>query len=404
VFSPPADAAAGLLDLPWSVPLTDWTDERLVEVPQRGLSRHVVRFVSESGRLYALKEISEDLARREYGHLRKMRDLEIPAVEVLGFVVGRGEYEGTELDAVLVTEYLEFSTSYRALIASPRSGHPTDRLLDAMVELLVRLHLAGFYWGDCSLSNTLFRRDAGTFGAYLVDTETSEWHPTLSGGQRQDDVGRAVERVGGELLDLEAGGMLPPDIDAVETAEEVARRYGWLWAELDREEVLRPGEQRHRIKERLRRLNELGFDVDEVELLSTEGGSRLRLRTRVAEPGYHRRALATSTGLDVEENQARRLLNDIASFRAYLEQQEKRRVSESVAALRWLTEKYEPVVAAIPLHLRDRLAPAEVFHEVLEHRWYLSEAAGEDVGTDAALASYLAGVLPQVPVEPPPLP
>jgi hypothetical protein len=401
VFSPPADAAAGLLDLPWSLPLTEWTDERLVEVPQRGISRHVVRFVSEDGRLYALKEISEPLARREYGNLRKLRELQIPAVEVLGFVVDRGENEGTELDAILVTEYLDFSTSYRALLASPRSGHPTDRLLDAMVELLVRLHLAGFYWGDCSLSNTLFRRDAGSFEAYLVDTETSEWHPTLSTGLRHDDVSRASERVGGELLDLQAGGMLPAGIDPVEMSEEVEDRYRGLWEELTYEEVLRPGEQRHRIKERLRRLNELGFDVDEVELVSTDGGSRLKLRTRVAEPGYHRRTLAASTGLDVEENQARRLLNDIASFRAYLEQQEERRVSESVAALRWLTEKYEPLVAAIPGHLQDRLAPAEVFHEVLEHRWYLSEDAGQDVGTDAALASYLAGVLPRVPAEPP---
>jgi hypothetical protein len=404
VFSPPTDAAASLLDLPWSTPLSEWTDERLVEIAQRGISRHVVRFVADEGRLYALKEIHERLARREYRLLRHLAEAGIPAVEVLGIVVDRGQSAGSELDSILVTQYLEFSRPYRNLFSAPRHGHPTDRLLDAMVELLVRLHLAGFYWGDCSLSNTLFRYDAGTFEAYLVDVETGEHHPNLSAGHRADDVGRAAERVGGELFDLEAGGLLPAGVDPIEMAEEVPRRYTRLWDELTREEVLAPEEQRYRIRERLHRLNQLGFDVDEVELVSTDGGNRLRLHTRVAEPGHHRRLLAARTGLEVEENQARRLLNDIAGFRGYLDQKENCKVSEQVAAVRWLTEQYEPVIAAIPPHLRDRLPPAEVFHEILEHRWYMSEAAGEDVGTAAAVRSYFAGVLPHVPERTAPTP
>jgi hypothetical protein len=47
VFTPPGESAAGLLDLPWTVPLEDWDDVRLVEIRQRGLSRHTVRFVAE---------------------------------------------------------------------------------------------------------------------------------------------------------------------------------------------------------------------------------------------------------------------------------------------------------------------------------------------------------------------
>jgi len=120
-------------------------------------------------------------------------------------------------------------------------------------------------------------------------------------------------------------------------------------------------------------------------------------RTRVAESGHHSLKLFLRTGLDVSENQARRLLNDIASFRAYLEQKDRRPVSEIVAANRWLAEVYDPVVAAIPEDLRGRLAPAEIFHEILEHRWYMSERAGRDVGTAAAARSYFERVLPQVP-------
>lgn len=399
VFTPPADHAAGLLTLPWSQPLAEWRDERLVEVRQRGISRHVVRFAYDDGTLYALKELSERLARREYRLLRALAEMNIPAVEVVGVAVDLDGSQPRQADgdAILVTRFLSYATTYRAVFSNPRGLQPTDGLLDALVELLVRLHLSGFFWGDCSLSNTLFRHDAGTLEAYLVDAETSEQHPELTDGQRDYDLELAVERVYGELLDLQAGQLLPADVDPLEFAEELARRYRSLWHELTREEILRPEEQRYRIAERLRRLNELGFDADEVELVSTGEGNKLRLKTRVAETGHDSRQLFLRTGIDAGEHQARRLLNDIASFRAWLEQKQGRPVSEVVAANRWLEEVYDPVINAIPESLRGRLPPAEIFHEVLEHRWYMSEAAGRDVGTTAATRAYVEQVLPDAP-------
>jgi hypothetical protein len=396
VFTPPADHAAGLLTLPWSLPLANWRDERLVEIRQRGISRHVVRFVYDDGTLYALKELSERLARREYRLLRALADLNIPAVEAIGIAVDR-DPANPDADAILVTRFLTYATTYRAVFSHPRGIQPIDGLLDALVELLARLHLSGFFWGDCSLSNTLFRHDAGTLEAYLVDAETSEQHPALSDGQREYDIELATERIAGELLDLQAGGRLQDDIDPFEIAEELGRRYQSLWQELNREEILSPADQRRRIAERLHRLNKLGFDADEVELIPTPEGNKLRLRTRVAESGHFGRQLFLRTGIDAGENQARRLLNDIASFRAYLEHKEGHPVSEIVAANRWLEEIYDPVIAAIPEDLRGRMPPAEIFHEILEHRWYMSEAAGRDVGTTAATKDYLQQVLPKAP-------
>ncbi|HEY6478426.1 MAG TPA: DUF4032 domain-containing protein [Streptosporangiaceae bacterium] len=393
VFSPPADAAAGLLTLPWTEPLAEWADPRLVEIRQRGISRHVVRFVADSGELYALKSISERLARREYRLLRALAELNVPAVEVVGIVVDRGADE----DAILVTRYLDYSATYRALFSSPRGGQPADRLLDALVELLARLHLSGFFWGDCSLSNALFRSDAGTLEAYLVDAETSEQHPLLTDGQRAWDLELAAERVFGELSDLQAGDLLPPEVDPFDIIEKLQRRYTRLWDELTREEILHADDQRYRIASRLRRLNDLGFDADEIELVGTPEGTRLRVRTKVAESGQQSRELFRETGIAADENQARRLRNDIASFRCYLEQLDGHPVSETVAAHRWLEEVYDPVVEAIPASLRGRLSPPEIFHEILEHRWYLSEAAGTDVGTTAAARSYFDTVLPAVP-------
>ena len=396
LFRPPAADATGLLSLPWDRPLAEWEPELLLEVPQRGISRHVVRFVATGGHVFALKEISERLARHEYALLGEFQEEGLPTVSVLGICVDRPD----DQEAILVTRYLEYSMSYRWLFSTPRAAHSAEQLLDTMVELLVRLHLAGVFWGDCSLSNTLFRPDAGALAAYLVDAETAERHQILSPGQRHYDVDLARERVGAELLDLQFGDLLPPEIDPIAVSEGLPARYEALWDEVTAEQVFSVDEQQWRIAERLQRLNDLGFDVGEVELItSPEGGAKLRVDTRVAEPGQHRRELLRLTGLEAQERQARRLLNDILAFRANQEQKSGKPVPESLAAHRWLAEAYQPVVEAIPRELAGRLAPAEVFHEVLEHRWFLSEKAKRDVGTQEAAKSYFDTVLPQTPKE-----
>jgi len=381
------------LDLPWEVPLEEWQSERLVDVV-RGISRHVVRFVNYDGRLYALKELPAPLARREYVLLRALAAREMPVVEVVGIV---GERSDGDLDAVLITRHLDYSLPFRKLFAGHELPDLRNRLLDAGADLLVRLHLAGFFWGDCSLSNTLFRRDAGALTAYLVDAETGELHPQLSDGQRRHDLAIAEENVVGELLDVQAELDQQQRFEPEDTARELVDRYERLWAELTQEEVFGPDE-RYRIEERLRRLNELGFDVEEVELVAAEDGYRLRLDPRVVEPGHHRRRLHGLTGLNAQENQARRLLNDLAGYRAELEKTEGQ-LPEIVGVYRWLAEVFEPTIAAVPPELWTKRQAAEVYHEILEHRWYLSQLAGNDIGLSKAIESYLESILPNEPDE-----
>jgi hypothetical protein len=381
------------LDLPWHRPLAEWESERLVEV-ERGIHRHVVRFVEYSGAIYALKELPTELARREYRLLRSLAAEEMPVVDVVGVVSDRGD----DLEAVLITRHLDYSLPFRTLFA--RGGMPNlrVRLLDAGAELLVRLHLGGFFWGDCSLSNTLFRRDAGALAAYLVDAETGELQPRLSDGQRQHDLVIAEENVTGELMDLEAELDREGELAPEETAAELVTRYESLWHELTREEVFGT-DSRYVIDERLHRLNDLGFDVEELELVAGDDGYRLRLNPRVVEPGHHRRRLHALTGLNAQENQARRLLNDLARYRAELDREAKRPVPETVAVHRWLSEVFEPAVAEIPAELWGKRDAAEVFHEALEHRWFLSQEAGEDVGLLAAVQAYVGDVLTHAPDE-----
>jgi len=384
---------AALLALPWALPLVKWRDTNapLVDA-QRGIGRHVVRFVSLPGGVFALKELPQRIAAREYRLLGELERRSVPSVEAEGIVSERRSAAGEELESVLITRYLEFSLPYRLILGQLALPAPEPAIRAALAELLVRLHLIGFYWGDCSLSNALFRRDAGALSAYFLDAETSELQENLSDGQRKHDLDVAEENLAGELFDLAAE--LGRDVvrDPFEFGSEVRRSYEQLWDELMGDEVFKLGEG-HKLEDRLRRLNALGFDVEEVELVSDGDDVRLLLQPKVVEPGHYRRRLLRLTGLDAQENQARRLLNDITRYRAWLERTGEKPVSDAAAAGRWLAEVFEPTVAAIPPELRGRRAAAELFHELLEHRWFLSEKAGRDVGLKQAIPDYIEKVL-----------
>ncbi len=384
----------GLLTLPWDVPLEEWPEDLLVALP-RGISRHVVRFVRVNGQVYAIKEVLEHLALHEYRLLRDLERLDTPSVEPVGVVTDRVARDGEPIDSILVTKHLQFSLPYRALFSHTLRPDTVNRLLDALVALIVRLHLRGFFWGDCSLSNTLFRRDAGAFAAYLVDAETGELHDSVTSGQRAHDLYTAEINLFGELLDLQEGGLLDTIIDPQETVESISSRYDALWAELTGAEEFHTSEM-HRLDSRIRRLNELGFDVAEIDIITDWDGSRIRIQPKVVDAGHHTRRLLRLTGLDVEENQARRLLNDLDSYAAATEQQGE---DEEIVAHKWLTEIFEPVVRTVPPALRGKLEPAEIFHEVLEHRWFLSERAGTEVETTEAARSYVDTVLRSKPDE-----
>ena len=383
-----------LLDLPWELPLESWPEDVLAALP-RGISRHVVRFVKLSGRVLAVKEIKADIAAREYQLLRSLNRLEIPCVEPFGIINGRLDRDGEPLDACLVTRHLQFALPYRALFSQSLRPDTSTRLIDALAVLLVRLHLIGFWWGDVSLSNTLFRRDAGAFAAYLVDAETGELHQTLTVGQREHDLEIARVNIAGELMDLEAGGFLEAGTDAVDTSHRLLTRYRALWDELTGLERFERGD-RWRVDERIRRLNELGFDVDELAISTDLDGAHIQIQPKVVDAGHHSRRLLRLTGLDVEENQARRLLNDLDSYRAGMDRQND---DEEIVAHDWLSRIYEPITRTVPRDLASKLEPAELFHEVLEHRWYLSERAGHDVAIEDAIRDYVATVLPGKPDE-----
>jgi tRNA A-37 threonylcarbamoyl transferase component Bud32 len=377
--------AGSLLDLPWGLPLAEWPEGLGFRDLAVGPSRHLVRFLVVDGALLAFKEEPADIAAREYAVLLHLERVGLPAVTPVGLV---GSPPGA---ATVVTEYLEHSLQFRRLLLRFPLGPGAyrERLLDAMASLLVDLHRGGVYWGDCSLSNTLFRRDGDRIQAFLVDAETSEVHPSLSDGQRAFDLEILVENVGYGLADVAVVQHRPDGMDdALEAAESVEARYRAIWDELHLEPEL-PAGDRHAIRRHLRRLNELGFAVDEIEVIPSDEGSRVRLRVTTTNRDFHAHELERLTGIRALEGQARLLLNDLREHVAWLEATSGAGVEERRGAEIWRDQVLEPALRRIAPAVGPRRDALQAYCDVLETKWLLSERAGHDVGLDAAIAVYL---------------
>lgn len=379
-----------LIALPWNEPLEDWDETR---VPLRdmevGPSRHLVRFVEADGALWALKDMPERIARREYDVLRRLEHQCLPAVRPAG-LVNQPAHE----TAILVTRYLSGSWQYRRLFLRLPPNRPRHRarLFDAMISLLVELHRHGVFWGDCSLNNTLFTRDGQTLQAFLVDAETSEVHPDgLSDGQREHDVTILVENVAAGMIDLATSLERPPEMipQLIDEATALPERYRELWDALRASPVFAFGD-RYRVEGAIRELNDLGFAVDEVSLLPV-GDGRSRLHIAVGDRNYHSATLRRLTGVEVGEGQARILLGDLNAHRDWMQRRTGQPVSDRAAARSWIDHCLEPGSARAHAALGGAGDPVQAYCDLLEVRWLLSERAGADVGNEAALAALGAG-------------
>ena len=381
-----------LYDLPWSKLLEDWPEDPGL-TSMRGISRHVVRLVRTGERnedVYAVKETVEEFSAREYALLRELSAKGAPCVEPLAVVTGRLDLRGNELPTALVTRYLAYSLPYRVILSGKITPHEITIMANALALLLVKLHLLGFWWGDCSLSNALFRRDASEYSAYLVDAETGEFQTSLTDGQREHDLEIALFNVAAELEDLAIAGVLHPGMDPIRASQGVISRYRRLWKSLNEPQILDP-KDRHAVERAMRSLQDLGFAVEEVEITMDGEKGMLKFSPRLVAAGYHQQRLKELLGLDAEELQAKRLL---ASFDRYRSREAQSGLSTDLLARQWLTDVFDHVLSQIPQALRGRVEPAQMFHEILEHRWYLGEKAGKDLGLDYATHEYVTQILP----------
>ncbi len=384
-----ATVEPALLDLPWDLPLEVWPDETIAALP-KGISRHIVRFVNLSGYVVAVKETSAELARREYDLLRTLERLAIPCVEPVAVITNRTSADGEPLESVLVTRHLRFSLPYRAVYSQSLRPETATRSSTPSPCCSCGCTSSGSSGAMYRCPTRCSGATRGAFAAYLVDAETGALYENgLSDGQRENDLEIGRVNIAGELLDLQSGGRLDEDIDPVAIADFIVEKYRSLWKELTGTEEFASSE-RWRINQRVERLNDLGFDIGELSMRTDNSGSQVVIQPKVVDAGHHSRRLLRLTGIDAQENQARRLLNDLDAYRVAFD---KEKVDEEVVAHEWTARVFEPVIRAIPRELRGKLEPAEIFHQLLDHRWYLSQNENRDVPLAEAVSSYVDTVL-----------
>lgn len=388
-----------LVNLPWATPLHEWSETcKITEDLPHGKSRHQVVFLNCKGTQYVVKEMASGAAQHEYQNLVAIHNSHVPVVEAIGFVqLKKAENHAS----FLVTKFLERSLPYRILFGTPTLETYKIHLLDAIASLLVQIHLAGIFWGDCSLSNTLFRRDAGALQAYMVDAENSEIHlPPLMPALRFQDLQNMDANIIAEMLELTQEGFEFSSAMVYETGKSIKQRYHLLWEEITQEAIISPHET-YQIQDRIRKINNLGYAIKEIEFLPAGQGDKLRLRIQVADRNFHRNQLQELTGLISEEGQAQKLMNEIHEVRARLTRQRNTQISIEAAAYQWLETVYIPTTQKLaeligkfqeiktkPIGLFNT-DPTELYCQVLEHKWYLSERAQRDVGHQFAVEDFV---------------
>jgi hypothetical protein len=379
------------LDLPWDLPLLEWSLSRLIELPT-GMHRHPVRFVAYDEGLYAVKELPLRLAHHEFEVLRSLSSAIKPVVAPVGIVERQWLNPGIEGAGAVITRYVEFAFPYRELISEGGFGVRRDQMLDAFAGLLVELHLAGCFWGDCSLSNVLYRYDAETIQAIMIDAETVRLYPQLSPGQRRDDLDIMIMNVAGGMADIAASQGLDIDDADLYLGEDIAARYEALWSELERDIVVGP-EERYKIGQHISRLNELGFEVEDVVLTPDEsGGQKVRIHVAVCARAFHATRLRELTRIDASEHQARQILADLRYFEANNEMTTA--TGKSVAAIKWRVEVFEPLLRRIRELLDGDADPVQGYCDFLHHRYLLAAAQGRDIANDEAFDSWVAAGTP----------
>ncbi|RLE12806.1 MAG: DUF4032 domain-containing protein [Actinobacteria bacterium] len=371
------------VDLDWSRPINEWRSDRLVEMPT-GIHRHEVVFVAYLEGIYAIKEMSPVLSRHEFEILRSMEGRTRHTAMAVGHVERPWVDRHAQWAGAVITQYVSNAFTYRSLISGIGFGSRRDALLDSFAGLLVELHLNGMFWGDCSLSNILYRWDASSIEAIMIDAETSRIYDSLSRGQRHEDIEIMRINVAGEMADIAAQhGASLDDADML-LGDEIASRYHSLWKELTTSLVVSAGDH-YRIRQRIDRLHGLGFAVEEIDLIPVDNGMNVKIRVRVGGRQYHSEQLREMIGVDVSENQARIILSDLAYHEAKFGGTSA--TGKNVAAMKWRASVFEPLIVQIS-EVLPGFDPYQAYCDFLSFRLGLATERDEDVPNSEAFTAW----------------
>jgi len=378
------------LDLTWDRPVVEWAGGRIVDMPT-GIHRHPIVFVAYDEGIYAIKELPLQLAAHEFQTLRTLEDRTSRSARPAGLVERLWLEPDVEGAGAVITRYVDYAFPYRELIAGGSFGVRRDQMLDAFAGLLVELHLAGCFWGDCSLSNVLYRYDAGAIETIMVDAETSALYGAISDGRRREDLEIMRENLAGGMADIAAAAGRDLDHADLDIGSDVAKRYESLWQELKRDLVI-AADERYRIRERIERLNELGFAVDDIDVVPEGDDNRIRISVQVGGRNFHSNRLRRLAGIDASENQARHILADIARHEARHGGFDSP-TDRAVSIMAWRADRFGVFTGRIA-ELRSDFDPVQGYSDFVNYRYQRSSQAGYDLDSEATFAQWLEAGMP----------
>jgi hypothetical protein len=372
------------IDLDWAIPISDWTTDRLVDMPT-GIHRHAIVFVAYRDGIYAIKELPTKFAKHEFDVLRAMEGRSRHTAVPVGHVERTWLDRHEEWSGAVITKYVNHAFTYRSLITGGGFGTRRDALLDALAGLLVELHLQGFFWGDCSLSNSLYRWDAYSIDAIMIDGETSRIYPMLSTGQRREDLEIMIVNLAGEMADIAAEHGVSLDDADMDLGDEIAARYLRLWKELTTSLVVTAGDH-YRIRQRIHKLHELGFAVEDIDLIPIDDGMNVKIRVKVGGRQYHSERLREIGGIDISENQARVILSDLAYHESKFGGTSA--TGKNIAAMKWRSAVFEPLILEIA-DLLPESDPYQAYCDYLGFRLAMATERSEDIPNAEAFTAWI---------------
>lgn len=356
-----------LQSLPWSIPIAEWHryGVNMLNI-KRGVSRHEVVFVKTGRFSFGIKEISEEISKKEIEHYEQLLLRGIHTLVPAGYVVREEDpiavetpigiqYEKNFIShtvTVLVTKVLPDSLLYSRNF---RQGN-RQKIWDAVVRLFVQLHSNGVYWGDASLANTLVKFEKWEIPfvglqtilvAYLSDAETVEIQPKLSSSLREADLNFFFESMDWISEDLRTSGVVRDDGGMEGDKLYIKNRYNLLYNV----------EMKKKIFEQ-----QTSFNID-------------KFLGSISTPEY------------VDQ-----FLQHIEEHKWYMGERLLREVTLAAATKDWYDTVFVPICELfrsenILLLFKGKTA-AELYIEIMNNKYYLSEHVKKDVGMIAAMRDY----------------
>lgn len=353
--------------LPFHKSLEEWSSPEVNLITIRhGNSRHPVVFVRSGTVRFAIKETTERLAYKELHNYEKIAQSDIQTIKPIGVIIRTsgnievptkvGRMYESDKTAYLITVLAESVLPQSTLYNLRLTWEAKSEIWDVIAEFFAQIHAKNIYWGDASLQNLLIKFRKVTTASFqkkrkleviLSDAETVEVRQSLSSAMATADIDFFFESMMWFDEDLRSKGMV----------------------------------RDHLITER---------DIDYIQQIYEDKLPTYRSQVEFDRiTGFHSER---HFGRFSKAVYSKVLLKQLAEHKWYLSEKLKREVSLREATVDWYINIFEPIRSKLLANRFNDYFPnkteLDLYLEIMENKYFLSEKLGKDVGLNYAMTDY----------------